>query len=87
MTRPPTIPKPGPAVPRSSRQAERVAAVKDVRGERAPKGRHIASDELTALLRACSDDHSPAGRRDAGDYRPGLVDGRRRSELAGLTFC
>ena len=44
-------------------QAERVAAVKDVRGERAPKGRHIASGELAALLRACSDDHSPAGTR------------------------
>ena len=46
-------------------QAARVAAVKDVRGERAPKGRHIASGELAALLRACSDDHSPAGTRDA----------------------
>jgi site-specific recombinase XerD len=68
-------------------QAERVAAVKDVRGERAPKGRHIASGELAALLRACSDDHSPAGTRDAAIIALAWSTGARRSELAGLTFA
>ena len=42
-------------------QAERVAGVKDVRGERPPKGRHIASGELAALLQACVDDDGAAG--------------------------
>jgi site-specific recombinase XerD len=42
-------------------QAERVAGVKDVRGERAQKGRDIAPGELAALLRVCAADDSPAG--------------------------
>lgn len=68
-------------------QAERVAAVKDVRGERAAKGRHIAAGELTALLRACTDDASPAGARDAALIALAWATGARRSELAELAFA
>jgi site-specific recombinase XerD len=67
-------------------QAERVAGVKDVRGERPPKGRHIAQGELSALLRACTDDPSPAGARDAAIIALAWSTGARRSELAGLAF-
>ena len=67
-------------------QAERVAAVKDVRSERAPKGRHIASGELVALLQACIDDPGSAGTRDAAIIALAWATGARRSELAGLTF-
>jgi len=67
-------------------QAERVAAVKDVRGERVPKGRHIAQGELSALLQACVDDHSAAGTRDAAIIALAWATGARRSELAGLAF-
>lgn len=67
-------------------QAERVAGVKDVRGERAPKGRHIAPGELSALLHACTDDDSPAGARDAAIIALAWATGARRSELAELAF-
>lgn len=65
-------------------QAERVAGVKDVRGERPTKGRHIATGELAALLRACVDDPSAAGTRDAAIIALAWSTGARRSELAGL---
>jgi site-specific recombinase XerD len=66
--------------------AERVAGVKDVRGERPPKGRHIAAGELAALLSACVDDPTPAGVRDAAVIALAWSTGARRSELAGLAF-
>jgi site-specific recombinase XerD len=68
-------------------QAERVAAVRDVRGERPPQGRHIAPGELAALLRTCTDDDSPAGTRDAALIALAWATGARRSELAELAFA
>ncbi|MCC7359037.1 MAG: tyrosine-type recombinase/integrase [Anaerolineales bacterium] len=65
-------------------QAARVAAIEDVSGERAPKGRHIAQDELQALLRACLADETPAGVRDAAVITLAWSTGLRRSEIAGL---
>ena len=66
--------------------AERVTGVKDVRGERAPKGRHIAPGELAALLSACTDDQGAAGVRDAAVIALAWSTGLRRSELAALQF-
>jgi len=65
-------------------QAERVAGVRDVRGERTQKGRHISTGEVKALLAACVNDPSPAGARDAAIIALGWSTGARRSELAGL---
>ena len=65
-------------------QAARVATIEDVTGERAPKGRHVAQDELQALLRACLADNTPAGLRDAAIITVAWSTGLRRSELAGL---
>jgi len=67
-------------------QAARVAAVQDVRGNRDPKGRHIAQGELSALMTACSGDSSPAGVRDAALIALAWYTGARRSELAALTM-
>lgn len=66
--------------------AERVAGVKDVRGERPTKGRHIATGELAALLSACVDDPTPAGARDAAVIALAWATGARRSELAALAY-
>src|SRR5215213_2602894 len=48
-----------------ARHAARVATVRDVKGERPEKGRHIEQGELSALIEACTADTSPAGIRDA----------------------
>ncbi len=63
-------------------QAARVASVADVTGEREPKGRHISHGELAALMRACVNDSSPAGVRDAAIIALAWATGARRSELA-----
>lgn len=68
-------------------QALRVAEVKDVTGTRPQKGRHIAPGELAALMRACADDDSPAGVRDAAIIALAWNTGARRSELAGLQLA
>jgi site-specific recombinase XerD len=65
-------------------QATRVAAVHDVKGERDLRGRHLAADELQALLRACHADASPAGARDAAMIALAWSTGMRRSEITGL---
>ena len=66
------------------KQATRVAAVGDVRGQRAPKGRHLAAGELMALLEVCVREGSPGGVRDAAVIAVAWATGLRRSELAGL---
>jgi len=65
-------------------QAARVTAIKDVSGERAPKGRHISAEEFQALLQACQQDDSPAGSRDAALMALAWCTGARRSELTSL---
>jgi site-specific recombinase XerC len=46
-------------------QTARVASIKDVRGQRQQKGRHVYPGELKALLRVCVEDPKPSGIRDA----------------------
>lgn len=67
-------------------QALRAAEVKDVKGERALKGRNVEPGELAALMRACAADESPAGVRDAALIATGAALGLRVSEVAGLTL-
>lgn len=64
-------------------QAARVASIKDLRSSRLPVGRHIPQEELHALLRACQEDRSHAGIRDATAFVLGWCTGTRRSELCG----
>jgi len=81
-----------PALARGQReeivtQAARVAAIQGVRGAREQKGRHIAEGELKALVRACAEDVSPAGVRDAALIALAWSTGARRAELAGLVLA
>ncbi len=66
------------------KQATRVAAVGDVRGQRAPKGRHLAAGELMALLEVCVREGSPGGVRDAAVSRVGLGDGAAKERAGGV---
>jgi site-specific recombinase XerD len=65
-------------------QSARVAAVRDVRGKRQPKGRHIYPGELRELLRVCLEDPQPSGVRDAAMIALAWVTGMRRGEISGL---
>jgi len=65
-------------------QTARVASIKDVRGQRQQKGRHLYSGELKALLRVCTDDPKPSGIRDAAMMALAWVTGARRAEIAGV---
>lgn len=68
-------------------QAERIASVKDVKGTRLQKGRHISSGELAALMGACEADLTPAGARDAALIALAWSCGLRRGELGSLTLA
>jgi site-specific recombinase XerD len=65
-------------------QANRVATVNYMKNSRLPKGRHINSGELAALMQACELDPSPAGVRDAAMIALGWSTGARRNEIASL---
>jgi integrase len=69
--------------------AERYAQIKAVpvvRGSTLPAGRAVASGELAAIMRACQEDRSDAGARDAAIVATAYAGGLRRAELAGLTL-
>lgn len=68
-------------------QALRVVAVKDVKGERPERGRHIQQGELSALMDACISDPSPAGIRDAAIIALAWATGLRREEIAGIALA
>ena len=68
----------------SARQAARVATVRDVKGERPERGRHIDQGELAALIQTCLKDKSPAGVRDAAIIAIAWSTGLRREEIAGI---
>ncbi len=64
----------------------RICEVKADKGERLPRGRAVPTGELTALVRACARDTSPAGVRDAAMLAALYTGGLRRSELAALAL-
>ena len=66
------------------RHAARVATVRDVKGERPERGRHIEQGELSALIQACVSDKSPAGIRDAAIIALAWSTGLRRDEISRI---
>jgi len=70
----------------TSEEYRRICEVKADKGERLPRGRAVPAGELTALVRACARDTSPAGVRDAAMLAALYTGGLRRSELAALTL-
>jgi len=70
----------------TSEEYRRICEVKADKGERLPRGRAVPTGELTALVRACARDTSPAGVRDAAMLAALYTGGLRRSELAALTL-
>ena len=76
------------------RHAARVATVRDVKGERPEKGRHIEQGELSALIQACVNDvytagenegkTTPAGIRDAAIIALAWSTGLRRDEISRI---
>jgi len=67
-----------------AKQAARVVTVKDVKGQRPERGRHIEQGELSALIEACTNDPSPAGIRDAAIIALAWSTGLRRDEISRI---
>ena len=65
----------------------RAVEVANVTGSRQPSGRALGHGELAALFRACSDDRSPAGGRDAAALALMFGAGLRRAEAAALDLA
>ncbi len=70
-----------------ARHAARVATVRDVKGERPERGRHIEQGELSALIDACTSDTSPAGIRDAAIIALAWSTGLRRDEISRIELA
>lgn len=66
---------------------ERTLDVDRSRGSSLPAGRMVEAGELSALFRACADDHTLAGRRDAALLAVAFGCGLRRAEIAGLELA
>lgn len=66
---------------------QRAVDLTPIKGEAAPKGRHIAGEELRAMLAACVADASSAGVRDAALLGVLYNTGMRRSELVALDLA
>jgi len=61
-------------------------SVRGVTGSRLPAGRAVSSGELAAMMKACQEDETDAGRRDAAIIAVAYAAGLRRAELAGLAL-
>lgn len=72
---------------RVSQQAQRVTAVRDVKGERTPRGRHVDQDEIKSLIDACKADPTPKGARDAALISVACATLARNEELRGLAIA
>jgi len=65
----------------------RAADIKSIRAQRLPRGRSLADAEVAALLRACAEDGSPAGARDAALIALLRGTGMRRAEAVALDLA
>jgi site-specific recombinase XerD len=63
---------------------QRAVDLRPIKGEAAPKGRHIPSEELGALLQICAADDTITGVRDAALLGVLYNTGMRRSEVVAL---
>ena len=63
---------------------QRAADLPSIRGERLLRGRQVTAGELRALFRACADDPTAAGRRDAALLAVLYGGGLRRAEVVAL---
>lgn len=70
----------------SAEQYQRAADLKTIKATVGLKGRALGEAEVYALLKACAQDHSPAGRRDSAIVAVLVGTGLRRAELAALTL-
>jgi len=70
----------------TAEDCQRIAAVKNVRGERLPAGRALSRSEVAALFDACACDETAAGARDAALLALLIGAGLRRSEVAALSL-
>jgi integrase len=70
-----------------AKQSARIVTVKDVKGERPERGRHIEQGELAALMDACTSDKSSAGIRDAAIVALAWSTGLRRDEISRIQFA
>lgn len=65
----------------------RAADLRGVAGSTLPAGRALSAGEIAALLDACADDPTPAGRRDAAMLALLRACGLRRAELCALDLA
>jgi site-specific recombinase XerD len=65
---------------------QRAVDVGAIRGSRAPRGRHLAADEVRALFQQCASDASAAGVRDAALLGVLYGAGLRRAEVVALSL-
>src|SRR6185436_504526 len=76
-----------------AKHAARVATVRDVKGERPERGRHIEQGELSALIEVCVNDKDKAGKinpaviRDAAIIALAWSTGLRRDEISRIQLA
>jgi SAM-dependent methyltransferase len=66
---------------------DRAADIKSIRAQRLPRGRALADTEIAALLRACAEEDTPAGARDAALIALLRGTGMRRAEAVALDLA
>lgn len=71
----------------SAEEYQRAALVPTVKGKREPKGRLVTASEVAALMRACANDSTLVGSRDAAILAVLRGTGLRRAEIAALNVA
>ena len=65
---------------------QHIKQIKNLRGERLPKGRALSRDEVVKLLNLCEQDTSCKGVRDSAIFAVLLGCGLRRGEIVALNY-
>lgn len=69
----------------TAEEYNRAVALAPVTGETQPAGRELSTGEITALMKACQEDHTAAGIRDAAVISIMYAAGLRRDEVVRLS--